>query len=355
MKVVFVEVGGSHDECLHSQIDFIKNEGGNISIITTSEQHSRLKKIYPEESITIIDFKNKNKFKRILLVIKLRKLIINSQPDYVLFNTAEGNIIKYLSFYSFPSKIKFRGIQHTIKKVGKSGSQKFISRLVDKYFVLGDYLLDQIPKKHRDKFQTIYPIILPKVEINNTVNKAKNEVWFCIPGSVEFNRRDYLSLIDVLKKNNIPKNYKFILLGRTDLKTEDCDTLLSEIEKHKLQDYFISFKGFIPEDHFQEYLELSDFILPLISSKNPTYRKFLHEQISGSFSLAFASKKTMLIDQFFSAYTEFIDSSLFYTEDSFESVILNSLAEKEKKQFYQLNMWNYNHQKSQYLNHLTKP
>lgn len=352
MKVVFVEIGGSHDECLHSQIDFVKSTGDNISIITTTKQSIRLKIIYPEYTISTIDFKGVNKLKTIFLVIKLRKLIIETKPDIVVFNTAEGNVIKYLSFYPFPSNIKFRGIQHTIKKVGKSGSQKMISRLVKKYYVLGDYLLNKIPTKYRSNFQTLYPIFLPNVSFKKTISKPQNEVWFCIPGSVEFNRRDYFSLLNVLKKKNIPTDYKFILLGRTDLKTEDCENLLSEIDKHQLQDYFISFQGFIPEDEFQQYLQESDFILPLITSQNPEYQKFLHEQISGSFSLAFAAKKPMLIDDYFSDFKEFEDSSLFYNQYNFEEIILNCFEESQEKEFYQLKKWSYEFQKNQYLNHL---
>ena len=79
-------------------------------------------------------------------------------------------------------------------------------------------------------------------------------------------------------------------------------------------------------------------------------KDYLNYKITGSFNLAYAYKKILISNIFFSDIEDLSENSLFYDKESFNELILKiSNGTVSKKEIYKKIKWNYNIQKKQYL------
>lgn len=344
MKIALVELSESHEECMYSQVRFLKDAGHQISLIV----HPKIPVedyISLVEDIELVDFDSILKLSAFSLQLQLVKKL--KHFDKVIFNTASSsknlrNIVFFLNAYN----TECIGVIHHVKKLNKSFTQSVISTKIKKYFTLSDALKEAIVLKNKSlSLESFYPIFFPKFE-KTDIYKKEDDVWICIPGRVFFDRRDYDFLIGKLRESPIPKNIKFIILGN--INNHDGLKLRQSIETHQMSDAFLIFEKFIPNDLFYNYLDQSDYIMPLLQKQDKNY---LDSKITGAFNLAFGFKKPLLFHEFYKSIPDLNANGISYNEHNFHSV-LSAISNKTigLPLLYQDEKWTYKYQQRRYIN-----
>ena len=345
-KIALVEMGGSHDECLYAQIRYLKADGHHVTLICNSSLKSNVEYFDGLDAVHYIELRSGLKQWIDLRII--RRILKNGQFDRVVFNTAQGNVLKNLFLLPKLKKAKLFGVIHNLRKLKNSHSQKVITRNLDGYLVLNDYLIDQVDPevKKSVNLHPLYTVFYPDYP-SKELHKDANEIWICIPGQVELSRRDYDALFDSIEKTGINKNSRLLFLGRCEHTDGDGSYVKKRVAELGIEQNVVLWDSFIETDEFYGMLKASDYILPLIHPQHDSYS--LYEfQISGSFNLAFGFKKPLLMEESFSSYKDFENSSIFYSASSLMEVV-NGLESFDKKEFYSDVKWNFDELKKTYL------
>ncbi len=291
MKIALVELGSSHDECLYAQVKILKSiPQVHLTLIAHEDLQSRAQ-FYGDIDQTAF-FAPKKGFKRWRRLFTLWRYCRRQDFDIIIFNTAQGKAVSRLVRFPF-GRTQFMGILHNTRKLRGSFSQRFITKKLKHYFVLSEYLKKHVPQ--RVAASVFYPILFPHYP-SMPVTKQKDEVWICVPGQVEFKRRDYQSLLRSIEKEGIQPHIKFILLGRSAHAEGNGASIRGWIRDHGMENHFQMWDDFIPVDTFYNYLEQSDYILPLIHEGSISADLYKY-QISGAFNLALGYQKPILADQ----------------------------------------------------------
>jgi len=343
MKVALVELGNSHDECIYSQIVFLKDAGYKVDgffnpiiVKQVSSFSHQFTKILP------FNFEKLNFYNKIKLTFQLYKAL--KTYDKVIFNTIRSSTIRDLMLLlKFHNKVECIGVIHNTKKLTSSFTQKIINFKIKKYFVLADHLLDRTITNL--KVESFYPIFFLNQKYTH-LNQNKNQNWICIPGRVEFKRRNYKGLLEYVKTGKIKDTIKFLILGN--INTHDGKIFRDEVIKYKLEKHFIFFDSFIPNKDYFNYIYSSNYILLLLHNDN----NYLKYKIAGSYNLAYAFKKPILYSTFYANISDFKENGLPYDETNFIQVC-NNLPVKNNLKIYQNDKWKYEYQKNKYLNFIT--
>jgi hypothetical protein len=147
---------------------------------------------------------------------------------------------------------------------------------------------------------------------------------------------------------------KFFLLGNGSHSHGNGKELKQLIAKHGLDEYFVWWDGFMPNNVFHAYLKQCDAIMPLIHPINADLQKYIHDQISGSFNLAFAYHKPLVMYDFYKGYADFKENALFYGLDNMAEVIKRMPEELGQIQgkIYQSPKWAFDYQAAHYIDFL---
>ncbi len=317
-KAALVEIGGSHDECLYSQLLFLKRGGYHTTLICDDNVRTRLGNVSVADDVMVVSLKDKGGWQKLRMLNDIRKRIIGDGIKTVIFNTAEGTEVRNLCLMRYPRGTRFYGTLHNLRKLGGSGSQKLISRKVKDYFVLNDYLIDkvqQLPHKGL-RFASYYPMFFPQYAEVPVPKRSPGELWIAIPGQVEYKRRDYAALVQALAAMSQRTSLKFILLGKSMHTHGNGAELKQLLAQHGLTDMFILWDGFVDNETYHTYLRHCDVVMPLLHPGNEGYDGYLNLQISGAYNAAFAYRKPLLMHKDFSAYADFRENAVFYEVSS---------------------------------------
>lgn len=343
MKVALVEISASHEECLYSQVQFLKGAVTKLHVYVNPAISKHLD-AYPLNTNQVFEISPvKGFFTRWTYAFKLAKSL--KAYNIVVFNTASSskvirNLVLILNFY----KVKCVGILHDTKKLHASFTQSLISTKIKKYLVLSDHLEEKAKKESKVSLSSFYPIFFPEYELN--ISKPKDEIWVVIPGSVDFKRRDYGRLLIALNKKSQLGNVKFIILGKLNATFHDGEQLLNEISKQDLAENFVTFDDFIPNAVFHQYMKLADYVLPLLALNEA----YLISKISGSFNMAIAYKKPILLHTFFTELPDMSSGAIFYDEGSLLPLLGNLNALHTTDSFFKDEKWSHDFQRNKYLN-----
>ncbi|NDK57232.1 hypothetical protein [Pontibacter fetidus] len=357
MIAALIELGGSHDECLYSQVRFLKTSGYQVHLICTANLEKQVSGFDGVDQFLYVDFEGASSLQSMLNLFRIRKHIIRHNIRQVIFNTAEGNLVRNLTLLPFPSQVTFSGTVHNGRKLIKSSSQSLISRRIKKYFVLNDYILPHVSGNKTTTIESFYPIFFPDFD-RVVLPKPPGELWVCIPGQVDHNRRDYGGLLQALQQHKPATGTKFIVLGRDKNPGKKLRELVSEAG---LEEHFILFDEFIPNNVFHSYLAQSDVILPLVHPGLPKFDQYLNYKITGAINLAFAYKKPLLSIAQFNTIPDFKENSLFYSSDTLGETLQNlpELLPTIAPQLYLHPKWKFAYQQQKYVsfiqNKVVKP
>ena len=342
MDIAIVEISESHEECIYSQVSFLKDAVYSVSLFVHPKIEPQINDYkHLIDKVTVVDFSDLSFFRRLKHQRRLYKQL--KKYDCIIFNTANSSkTVRNLCLLLKLSKVECIGILHDVKKLKKSFTQCIISYKIKKYFVLNDFL--KSPQRSKNiKLESFYPIFFPK-NVNDDDGIKKKHIWITIPGRVNFGRRDYNSLLKMLENRTIPKEVKFIILGN--INTEDGASFMQSVSKKGLMDYFMFFRGYIPNRDFYSYIKRSNYIMPLLQKEGG---KYLQNKITGTFNLAFAFKKKLFCDVSFSRIEDLKQNGVFYTEENFMASLLDILH-RDKSKNYRNKKWDYIYQKNKYIN-----
>jgi hypothetical protein len=304
-----IELGGSHEECLYSQVLFLKKYDHRVHIILFKDHFARME-AWPEVDVWHTVQKPGNWLAEWVLVRHLLASLKRQGIRHAVLNTAEGNIVRKLC-RAAGRYTGFTGIIHLSSKLWTSRSQRIISRQIRKYFVLADFIRDNVEKVRTGVLiESIYPIYFPSP--GPAPAAARPAYRICIPGAVDFARRDYSSLVDEMLSHPVPAGVQFILLGRTTHK--DGQELLERIMRLGLEKHFTFYSGFIPHGEFYDTLREAWMVLPLITPRCPDFAEYRDYKITGSFNLAYGFRLPMLLHESFSGNRIYRETSVFYKD-----------------------------------------
>jgi len=353
-----IEITGSHEECMYAQLLFLKQAGYHTIMICSSNLEKRVIEFDMADESVFFPFENES-ISNLPKLLQLRRLLIDRHVSLVAINSAHGKLIQNLVLLPYPKDIQFIGILHGINKLRGSFTQKLISTRIKKYLLLNDYLVDnlkrvQVPHEHL-QFESYYPIFFPAFQYPPVLHKPEDQLWITVPGQVEYARRDYITLVNEFARLEEKPDVHFILLGSHQHAAGDGPDLQQRIQALHLERYF-TFTGYAPNAPFHAYLQASDIIMPLIHPGNDGFEKYLIYQITGSYNLAFAHKKPLLMLQDFADYEDFKENALFYKLEDLH-LRLQTLREDIAHitpQLYKSPKWTVAYQQKKYIDFIER-
>lgn len=323
--VALVEFGGSHDECLLTQMEALKNADIPIVLVTNRHLFERNPHWHAYcRSACFVEPTGKA-IGDVVLMRGVVKFLKQQQVTKVVFNTAQGGHIRNLSFL-LPRSIKAYGIIHTVRKFQGSFTQKRIHRMIKRYAVLSDDLLQHIAAPPGIHVGSFYPISFPHFE--QTLSKPEGECWLTVTGGVENRRKDLSSVVGILKAT--PAHIRMIFLGKTDTEKAEVQAFLHQLEEEQLRDRVVIFTEFVDHATFDQYLQLTDFLLPLIHPNTPSADEYINHQISGAFTLSFGYRIPLLIHEAYQTESDLKLSAHFYHSETFSSDMKAAMNERNR-------------------------
>lgn len=325
--IALVEIGGSHDECMHTQIEALKLASCRIVLVTTSavlERNPHWKKEVDLIELVSLTGSKWTDFQRMR---QLNQFFKSQDVSAVVLNTAQGGHIRNLCLTA-PKSIPFYGIIHTIRKFEGSFTQQLISLKIKNYLVLSDFLLEKIRVPKGIHIQSFYPILYPSFETE--IQKPTNEIWIVIAGGVEERRKDltgFLLLLSSVKNQPV----KFIFLGKSNRDKPELTAFYESIAKNESENQLVLFDDFVSDATFDGYVKQADFLLPLIHPNTRSAEQYIAKQISGMFNLSYSYQIPMLIHQAYQSILDLEKSAFFYKPESFETDLKPAIEKRSEK------------------------
>ncbi len=315
-RIALVEIGGSHDECILTQVNALKTQEAEIHLICDTKVRERNEYLNAEFKGIFEVNTTGAAIGDVRLMRGIIRYLKENRIEKVVFNTAQGGHVRNLALM-MPKSINCYGIIHTIRKFNDSFTQKIIHKMIKRYAVLSDDLLKRVKPNSKINVRSFYPIEFP-------VEKEKksgtgDEILIGIPGGVENRRKDLAAFSEMISQT--PENVHFIFLGKSDFSLSDAREFIATLEERNLMKRVELFDHFIPTDEFFIRIQACDFLLPLIHPNTPSADEYIVNQISGSFSLSFGLKIPLLIHEAYQDEDDLQKSAFFYTVENFNKTL----------------------------------
>jgi len=267
------------------------------------------------EVTTFIPYEGRTRFDEVIKKIKAFR------PTHILHATAYGR--EPLALAKAFSGTGQAGVIHNLAKLKRfSWLQWRMLGYLGFFWVLRPGLYERLPERYRDRSDYLYVGAYPpsiEAQIPPIAPEA-DRVWIGIPGRVEYKRRDYRMLLEVLDQLRQRERFQFILLGASEGAYSDHADFSRLVRQKHWEANFISFSKVVPFPLYHAYLRMSRAILPLIHPhRYAEHRVYIDEQISGSFPMAQAHRKPLLLHQSFAGERDLADCSFFY--DNVEDLV----------------------------------
>jgi hypothetical protein len=325
VRAALVELHTSHDECLFSQALFLRPHTTHLALLGPPPLLDRLRGRADFDAWIPLRSEAPGAG-RWWGLIDCWRALWRGRFDWVVFNTAQGSMVERLSLLPFPRGQRRAGILHDVGKLERSPAQRLISRRLDHYYVLADYLLESVPDAHRDRVAAFHAMFFPSWDRSRAtppIEPTTDRLVVCVPGNVERKRRDYEALLAVVTRPDLDRRIQFVLPGRSAHAHGDGPWLRAALLDAGVEDRVSMWNDFIDHDTFQAVVAGSDVVLPLVHPHLPGHTRYLTQRISGSFNLAFGHRRPLLMDQQFQELVDFDDVALFYEPDRLADVLSN--------------------------------
>ncbi len=343
--VALVEIGGSHDECLFTQIVALKNRNCGVILVCTKEIRSR--NPHFEEWIDQyieIEF-NLSALKNFLLASKMMRSIRQAGAKTVVFNTAQGGHVRNACWTTLLRRTNYFGIVHTTKKIEGSFTQKLINFKIKKYFFLSEYLLKKVGARKGLTFEYFYPLHFP---VQSGIEKSEEKI-ITIVGGVENRRKDLTGFVEMIKGWK-DQNVRFVFLGRGDKTKKDVEEFNTLIEANGLEKRIQQYYTFISQEEFDRQLQQSTAILLLVHPNTSSSEQYLKHQISGAMNVGFGYKIPLLIHEEYQFIEEMQGASVYYSLDNFQEIVANTDFEAIRLKMMHTEKWQKEFHEKRYAN-----
>ena len=312
-KTVWIDFSPLQIDVMIAQL-YLAKERFELHVISTKDVINNLPKELVDagfiKSTTAIP--EGSKFKAIWTVFKKIK---DLNADYAVMNDGQGQKVKWLCLLGLFLRTEFLGVHHNADKfIFGSFTQSLINLKIKKYFLLADYILENLKGKVSDKFKfcTFYTSV---TDYKLKKNENPLALKIAIPGFVEFHRRDYLEFIDQLTAGpeKLSAQVKFVILGNAGKK--DGQELIEKVKATGLENNFSFYDHFVPLSEMYSQIDSSDLLMTLIGPNNQYYELYRKYKISGTYSLSIMVERPLLLHDSYSEDAEFNNWALYYKQD----------------------------------------
>lgn len=340
--VALVEVGGSHDECLLTQMHALKEAGCKLLLVCTQELRDRNPQFDQwVDKYCIVDFSASKRRERPEMRRALRWMKAEGVSRAVL-NTAHSRAVRKLCVMALFSRIEFIGILHTTRRLQGSGTQKIIHLKIKKYFFLSAYLRSTVQAPKGIKLEYFYPIIFPEVH----APQAHSGINVLILGGVERRRKDLDGFCQMLQAT--PETIHFTFLGYSNPGHQDVQWLRGELKRLHLENRVTTYDRFVDHHAFALALSHGDWIMPLVHPNTPSADQYFRNQISGAMTVAFAYKIPLLLHEAYQDIDEMKFASSYYSMENFGKALDLKRGAEIRAEMQQLEALNPKFQKQRY-------
>lgn len=313
-KVAILEIGGSHDECILSQLIGLKSAGAWIVFCGTKEmfeKNSQFSSYFDAFHEVVLP---RSTFGDFFAMVQLNRWFKKHKIDVVIANTAQGGHVRNLCLTA-SSSIKFVGLIHTIKMLNGSFTQSLISRKIKTYFVLNDTLKRYVGRKPGLEIHSFYPLNYPA--FNLSIEKPKDQFWVAIIGGVENRRKDLNGFLEMAKQTS--EQVHFYFLGKSNMESDEVNAFLNSLRKLELEHRVHLFDAFVSEAEMDAHLQKTDAVFPLVHPNTPSADEYFTRQISGAINVSFSYKIPMMIHEAYEDWEDFQTGVVFYKMENFYS------------------------------------
>ena len=309
--VALVELGDHHEVCLYPQVKFLASSGIPVHLLCSGIVADRLSGVEAAASLRRFRF-GRGRVADLRETFLVRRHLLDLGVDTVVLNTARGSRVRNLMLMP-TGDLRFVGLAHIANKLAGGSTQRIVGRKTHTFAVLNDYILPHVRVSTDSRVVGIYLLAQPPFE-PRPVNKPSGEFWVCIPGQVEFKKRDYESLIDRLSERAPHPTVRFVLPGAPEAR--DARRLKETLDARGLTARFRMWNEFLDHDTFYSILSASDLIMPLIHPRRRAYAEYLKYKISWTFSLGFGLGIPMFCEESYAGTDDFEAGALFYRESN---------------------------------------
>ena len=349
-QIAIIDFSDSHIDFIYTHASFLQDSGYMVHLIcpdTVKERVSVFDKVdqffyFPKASADL------SRYEKVKII---GKYLNENDINNVVINTYSSAYMRFFLLYSFKRKIVC--VLHSIEKSRHNFWFWVVSKKVKHWLVLSDHLVRKIPNKTGLHIGSLYPIFFPAYPKKNT-GKKESDFWITIPGNLEYKRRNYISLLQEIDEN-LNKNIKFILLGRSYRRHGDGKDFEQRLYKKNLRDRFIMFDEFVDDAEFQSIIKESEILLPLLKERF----RYLKEATSGTFLHSFAYKIPMVIESEFSIIEDLNISSFKYSDGELSSLLNRlyenrELIEERKNIMKDYKIFSYDYQKDKFISFINQ-
>lgn len=321
-RAILVELGTSHGDCLYSQALILGMAGWTVELICSPELEpyipglaphvERIERLEPDDGV-------RSHWRRVL---RTHRRIRDANPALVVLNSAQGRSVRDFFLLPHSHSVPFFGILHQVDKLTESFTQRLITPHMHGYFLLDDHLRSLALPEASKPVASFYPIFFPELpeptggshgaDQSLPDEKSADDIWICVPGSVEFKRRDYRALWELGDALAAYPRTRFILLGRCDSARPDGARLRQELASRGLTERFRLFDDFVPPATFHAWLRRCDLVMPLLHAKRPEFEYYENRRVSFAFHLAAGRRIPLLVDRYFERFADYRGNALFY-------------------------------------------
>lgn len=345
--VALIEVAGSHDECLLTQLHALRKAGCSAVLVCTQEIRERnplFEQYVDDFYITELGDSKSRRFGEMRRILRFME---EKGVSRAVMNTAQGDLMRNLSVLAVFSPIEFTGIIHTTRKLKGSFTQRVITRKVKKYLLLSEYLLSTVEAPKGVRLDYFYPIRFEGQDLE----KSKHDgLEVTIIGGVENRRKDLLGFCEMLK--NVPANVHFTFLGKSDPKNQDVREFKLKLAEIDTEHRVTLHTDFVSHEDFIEQLRKTDAILPLIHPETPSAEQYFKNQIAGAMSVAFGYKIPLLLHEAYAHIEEMKPAAVYYVPEHFERVLDSDILKGIEDKMHAHQAYSIDYQEQRYLDFL---
>lgn len=302
-----------HEELLLPQINLLLQQGHKVHLITSTAIANTDSLAQVRDCISIHSYTNTSRIlSKLKMLIDIPRYLKKHKIDLLVINTLDSTFCSKL--LNLTKTIASIGFIHNADNF--TPGKKFHASLkkVGSALVLCDYI---------SQYLKGYGIVANPVYLTNfnqdthsTESTENQVVRIVIPGQLDYNRRDYQSLLDSCPHD---ANIKIILLGNAT--KNDGPSITRKIKEKKLEKQFLWFDHYVPHTEFIKIISTADYIMPLIHSNCTIYERYMKCKTTAAFMWAIAFKKPILMEKNFASIDEFSGSSLYYDLSSLNKLL----------------------------------
>ena len=342
-----------HAKYLYTMSKICKTKKTNVTIFTTKNLFSRLKKYLTNtKEYTIVLKEDKESLHSYLMRVEK---ICNEKIDLLLVNTFQLTCFHLPKYFGFNPKSKTILTVHTANawlKPKPVFNIKQIAKTIDTN--LSSYIGNKLILPKFDGINVIYPPMKDFVLKETTYEKKtftipfnfyekpekksmkKNEkIQFVVPGQIEEHRRNYEVILDAFEKLFIKYNHDIELCFLGYPVGMYGNRILKRSKKLKDKGYDITYyDNFVPEETYHNVMKSVDFILlPIkIKSRGMGIQPEYYGKTKGSAAVfeAIQYAKPMVVPANFNIIKELESSTLKYKDAKDLEKILAKYIENRK-------------------------